>query len=96
MKIAKNVLQNLDLFIHFGDSKNSFDYFKAFVICVFVLYLGGAIFGCMRVKEGLEKRRLSRYDSYSVEFYDLEDEYFRVYPYSIQVSKPTKTTTKHI
>ena len=49
------------------------------------MYLGGAFYGCMRVKEGLEKRRLSRYDSYSVEFYDLEDKYFRVFPYSIQV-----------
>lgn len=52
---------------------------------VFLMYLLVACWGCTMVKEGLERRRLSRYDSYSVEFYDLEDMYFREYPYRIQV-----------
>lgn len=39
------------------------------------------------VKEGLERRRLSRDDSYSVEFYDREDMYFRDFPYRVQVRK---------
>ncbi|MCL4135334.1 UNVERIFIED_CONTAM: hypothetical protein GTU68_052017, partial [Idotea baltica] len=58
---------------------------KVIVILLFVVYLGGAIFGCLRVEEGLERRRLSRYDSYSVDFYDMEDKYFREYPYRVQV-----------
>nr|CAD7394216.1 unnamed protein product [Timema cristinae] len=37
------------------------------------------------MKEGLERRKLSRADSYSVEFYDREDFYFREFPYRIQV-----------
>lgn len=58
---------------------------KALVVMVFLMYLLVACWGCTMVKEGLERRRLSRYDSYSVEFYDLEDMYFREYPYRIQV-----------
>ena len=37
-------------------------------------------------REGLERKRLSRYDSYSVEFYNMEDLYFREYPYRVNVS----------
>ena len=37
------------------------------------------------IKEGLDRRKLSRDDSYSVEFYDVEDRYFREYPHRIQV-----------
>lgn len=37
------------------------------------------------VKEGLDRRKLSRDDSYSVKFYDFEDRFFREYPYRIQV-----------
>lgn len=59
---------------------------KALVIMVFVVYLMVACWGCTMVKEGLERRRLSRDDSYSVEFYDSEDKYFRDYPYRIQVA----------
>ncbi|KAL7632548.1 UNVERIFIED_CONTAM: hypothetical protein RMT77_017115 [Armadillidium vulgare] len=58
---------------------------KGVVVISFMFYLAGAIYGFLEVKEGLERRRLSRYDSYSVEFYDMEDKYFREYPYRIQV-----------
>lgn len=58
---------------------------KALVVMVFLIYILGACWGCTMVKEGLERRRLSRYDSYSVLFYDLEDQYFRDYPYRVQV-----------
>lgn len=43
------------------------------------------IYGCSMIKEGLDRRKLSRDDSYSVEFYDLEDRDFREYPHRIQV-----------
>ena len=58
----------------------------AFVIMVFLMYLGAAIWGCTMVREGLERRRLSKDDSYSVQFYDVEDQYFREHPYRVQVS----------
>jgi len=57
----------------------------ALVVMVFMAYLVVAIWGCTKVKEGLERRKLSRYDSYSVEFYDMDDTYFRAFPYRIQV-----------
>uniref|UniRef100_A0A182VL42 SSD domain-containing protein n=1 Tax=Anopheles merus TaxID=30066 RepID=A0A182VL42_ANOME len=46
---------------------------------------GGACFGLTKIKEGLERRKLSKADSYSVKFFDLEDEYYREFPYRIQV-----------
>lgn len=52
---------------------------------VFLIYLLVACWGCTMVKEGLERRRLSRDDSYSVDFYDREDKYFREFPYRVQV-----------
>ena len=57
----------------------------AFVILLFLVYLLVAAWGCTMVKEGLERRKLSRYDSYSVRFYDQEDIFFRDFPYRIQV-----------
>ncbi|KAK4292465.1 hypothetical protein Pmani_034770 [Petrolisthes manimaculis] len=59
---------------------------KALVVMVFLIYLLVACWGCTMVKEGLERRRLSRDDSYSVDFYDQEDMFFREYPYRVQVA----------
>ncbi|XP_034952079.1 patched domain-containing protein 3 [Chelonus insularis] len=58
---------------------------KALVIIIFGLYLAGALYGLTNLKEGLERRKLSKEDSYSIVFYDLEDEYFKEFPYRIQV-----------
>ncbi|XP_037973388.2 patched domain-containing protein 3 isoform X1 [Plutella xylostella] len=58
---------------------------KAFVIVVFLAYLAGAGYGVTNLKEGLERRKLSKVDSYSVEFFDREDLYYREFPYRIQV-----------
>lgn len=58
---------------------------KAFVIVIFLLYLAGAGYGVTNLKEGLERRKLSKVDSYSVEFFDREDLYYREFPYRIQV-----------
>ncbi|XP_046993292.1 patched domain-containing protein 3 [Schistocerca americana] len=58
---------------------------KAVVLVVFAAYLAGACYGITTMEEGLERRKLSRADSYSVEFYDREDFYFREFPYRIQV-----------
>ncbi|XP_045601587.2 patched domain-containing protein 3 [Procambarus clarkii] len=58
---------------------------KGVVLAVFVVYMLVACWGCTMVKEGLERRKLSRDDSYSVNFYNLEDKYFREFPYRVQV-----------
>lgn len=58
---------------------------KALILLVFAAYLGGACYGLTQIKEGLERRKLSKEDSYSVKFFDLEDEYYREFPYRIQV-----------
>lgn len=58
---------------------------KLLVISVFLIYLFIGIYGCSVIKEGLDRRKLSRDDSYSIQFYDFEDKYFREYPYRIQV-----------
>ncbi|XP_055600354.1 patched domain-containing protein 3 [Uranotaenia lowii] len=58
---------------------------KALIILVFAAYLGGACYGLTNIKEGLERRKLSKADSYSVKFFDLEDDYYREFPYRIQV-----------
>ncbi|XP_022235299.1 patched domain-containing protein 3-like, partial [Limulus polyphemus] len=58
---------------------------KTFIIMLFFVYLAVGIWGCTLVKEGLERHKLSRYDSYSVTFYKMDDMYFRKYPYRIHV-----------
>uniref|UniRef100_T1KCZ8 SSD domain-containing protein n=1 Tax=Tetranychus urticae TaxID=32264 RepID=T1KCZ8_TETUR len=58
---------------------------KCLVIFIFLIYLAIGIYGCTELKEGLDRRKLSRDDSYSVAFYDYEDRFFREYPYRIQV-----------
>ena len=62
-------------------------YAKAIVLTIFLIYLGVASWGVTQLKEGLEKKRLSRFDSYSVEYYEVEDKYFREYPFRINVSR---------
>ncbi|CAB3255396.1 unnamed protein product [Arctia plantaginis] len=58
---------------------------KALVIVIFLAYLAGAGYGVTNLQEGLERRKLSKVDSYSVEFFDREDQYYREFPYRIQV-----------
>ncbi|KAF0307910.1 Patched domain-containing protein 1 [Amphibalanus amphitrite] len=57
---------------------------KALVIVAFLCYLGVAIWGCTMVREGLDRRKLSRDDSYAIHAYEVEDRYFRMHPYRIQ------------
>lgn len=58
---------------------------KALIIVAFGGYLAGAGYGLTQIEEGLERRKLSKEDSYSVKFFDLEDDYYREFPYRIQV-----------
>ena len=61
------------------------NWIKAFVIFCFLIYLGIGIYGCTKVKEGLDRKKLSRDDSYSIKYFDYEDRFFREYPYRVQV-----------
>ncbi|XP_055316514.1 patched domain-containing protein 3 isoform X2 [Sitodiplosis mosellana] len=60
-------------------------YMKVVILLVFAAYLLGAGYGITQIKEGLERRKLSKEDSYSVKFFDLEDEFYREFPYRMQV-----------
>ena len=59
---------------------------KFFVMLLFCGYLAVSSWGVSQLREGLERRKLSRYDSYTVQYYDTEDLYFREYPYRVNVS----------
>ena len=59
---------------------------KFLVMLLFIVYLGVSSWGVSQLREGLERRKLSRYDSYTVAYYDTEDLYFREYPYRVNVS----------
>lgn len=58
---------------------------KIVVLAVFIAYLGVSCYGITKTQEGLERRKLTRYDSYAATFFDMEDQFFRDYPYRIQV-----------
>ncbi|XP_060529201.1 patched domain-containing protein 3 [Cylas formicarius] len=70
------------------------DYFAAFlnfgcvkvlVIIAFGVYLLGAGYGITQIEEGLERRKVAKNDSYAIEFFDREDDYYREFPYRVQV-----------
>lgn len=60
-------------------------YMKVVILLIFAIYLLGAGYGITQIKEGLDRRKLSKEDSYSVKFFDLEDEFYREFPYRMQV-----------
>ncbi|XP_019626086.1 PREDICTED: patched domain-containing protein 3-like [Branchiostoma belcheri] len=59
---------------------------KVVVIVLFLGYLAVSIWGCTQLREGLRLQSLADDNSYIVKFYDLEDEYFKVYGPQIMVS----------
>lgn len=61
-------------------------YIKFLILTIFGFYIAGACYGLTQIKEGLERRKVAKEGSYSIEFFDREDEYFREFPYRIQVS----------
>ena len=66
---------------------------KVLVLLVFGVYLAGACYGITTMKEGLQRRKLSHATSYSIEFYDREDIYFREFPFRIQVGVVCRMTS---
>lgn len=65
---------------HFATFLNN-GFVKIVVIIVFGLYLLGAGYGITKIEEGLERRKVAKKDSYAIEFFDREDDYFREFPY---------------
>lgn len=66
------------------------DYFASFlnngcvkflIIVAFLCYLAGAGYGVTQIQEGLERRKVAKNDSYAIEFFDREDDYYREFPY---------------
>ncbi|KAL3267815.1 hypothetical protein HHI36_006947 [Cryptolaemus montrouzieri] len=58
---------------------------KFLVIVVFIAYLAVAGYGVTQIQEGLERRKVAKNDSYAIEFFDREDDYYREFPYRMQV-----------
>lgn len=54
---------------------------KFIIIIIFALYLVGAGYGITKIQEGLERRKVAKNDSYAIEFFDREDDYYREFPY---------------
>lgn len=54
---------------------------KFLVIVIFAVYLLGAGYGITQIQEGLERRKVAKNDSYAIEFFDREDDYYREFPY---------------
>ena len=70
---------------HFAVALNK-TYVKILVLWLFLGYLFVSGWAVSNLKEGLERKRLSRDDSYSVPFYNMDEKYFREYPYRVNVS----------
>lgn len=58
---------------------------KSLVLCVFGVYIVIACWGVTNLQEGLQKRNTANYDSYSVNYYDMEDKYFKKYAFAISL-----------
>ncbi|XP_077994624.1 patched domain-containing protein 3-like [Glandiceps talaboti] len=59
---------------------------KIITVLAFVVYLTVAIWGCLQLQEGIRLKNLANDDSYAVQFYNLEDEYFKVYGPAVTIA----------
>ncbi|XP_032847187.2 patched domain-containing protein 3 [Tyto alba] len=51
---------------------------KLLVVLLYGAYLGGSIYGCTQIREGIDLRNLASDDSYVIPYYD-DDKYFSAY-----------------
>ena len=58
---------------------------KIVVLIFWFAYLGVAIWGCIRIDQGLQLKNLAPDDSYVVDFYDQDDLHFTKYGFNVQV-----------
>ncbi len=66
--------------------KCGFSFIQALILMMFVAYLAVGGWGISQLNEGLQAKRLSLDDSYYVEFFDRNTEYFNEFPLRIMVS----------
>ncbi|NXL47603.1 PTHD3 protein, partial [Podilymbus podiceps] len=52
---------------------------KLLVVLLYGAYLGGSIYGCTQIREGIDLRNLASDDSYVIPYYDDDDKYFSAY-----------------
>eukprot|EP00058_Branchiostoma_floridae_P027499 XP_002612990.1 hypothetical protein BRAFLDRAFT_74780 [Branchiostoma floridae] len=63
---------------HFGPFITKW-WVKVIVLLIYGAYLGCAIWGCTQVRQGIRLSRLAADDSYVVDFYDKQDQYYGEY-----------------
>ena len=63
----------------------SLKWVKSLVLIVFTAYIVVSIWGITNIKEGLEKRNTMNYDSYSLQYYDMDDKYYKDFRYPINL-----------
>ena len=61
------------------------NWFKCLLLVFYFVYIVGAAWGCYNIQEGLDKRNTANHDSYSVQYYNMDDAYFKEYAYTINV-----------
>ncbi|XP_062376705.1 patched domain-containing protein 3-like [Sardina pilchardus] len=64
---------------------------KCFVILLYVVYMGVSIYGCFQMKEGIDLKNLAADDSYVVNYYDNENQYFKDFGPFVMVIIEDKT-----
>ena len=63
----------------------SLKWVKSLVLIIFTAYIMASIWGITMIQEGLEKRNTVNYESYSINYYDADDKYYREYRFPINV-----------
>ena len=61
------------------------EWVKCLVLLAFVVYMGTACWGFSNIKEGLDKKNTANYDSYSINYYEMDDAYFKEYAFTISL-----------
>lgn len=52
---------------------------KLLMVLLYGAYLGGSIYGCTQIREGIDLRNLANDDSYVIPYYDDDERYFSTY-----------------
>ncbi|NWI12127.1 PTHD3 protein, partial [Crypturellus soui] len=52
---------------------------KLLVVLLYGAYVGGSIYGCTQIREGIDLRNLATDDSYVIQYYNDDDKYFSEY-----------------
>lgn len=52
---------------------------KLLMVLLYGAYLGGSIYGCTQIREGIDLRNLANDDSYVIPYYDDDEKYFSTY-----------------